>query len=88
MVTLDQLNTVFSPYGYVKKMVTFSKPDGGVVAWVQFSDATTAASVKAALQNQPLPRHLAGEHASPPVMEMAFFWQPDLAVRTQSYCTR
>ena len=44
-VTLDLLNSVFGAHGFVKKLVTYAKPEGGVVAWVQFPDAQTAATV-------------------------------------------
>lgn len=44
--------------------------------------------VKASLGGQPIPRHLLGEHPTPPLMEMAFSTHLDLGVRTQSYCTR
>lgn len=142
-VNLDLLNTAISPYGFVRKMVTFNRPEGGLFAWAQFIDASTASTVrcgapvlvaawiavacsnlagmvdtllrvgsscctfspvagvqfvpprprhapqvKASLGGQPIPRHLLGEHPTPPIMEMAFSTHLDLGVRTQSYCTR
>ncbi|EFN51690.1 hypothetical protein CHLNCDRAFT_139935 [Chlorella variabilis] len=87
-VTLDLLNSVFGAHGFVKKLVTYAKPEGGVVAWVQFPDAQTAATVRNTLQGQPIPRHLLNDHPNPPVLDMAFAAQPDLAIRAQSYCTR
>ena len=47
-VNLDLLTQLFNAYGYVKKMVTFNKPEGGMLAWVQFPDAQTAAHVSGA----------------------------------------
>ena len=44
-VNLDLLNALFSSYGFVKKLVTLSKPEGGMLAWVQFQDAAVAAQV-------------------------------------------
>ncbi|KAL4428583.1 hypothetical protein ABPG77_008895 [Micractinium sp. CCAP 211/92] len=87
-INLDLLNTIISPYGFVRKLVTYSRPEGGMLAWAQFIDASTANSVKASLGGQPIPRHLLGEHPTPPLMEMAFSTHLDLGVRTQSYCTR
>lgn len=44
-INLDLLNTVISPYGFVRKLVTYSRPEGGMLAWAQFIDASTANSV-------------------------------------------
>jgi hypothetical protein len=44
-VNLDLLNKMFGAYGFVKKLVTYPKPEGGLLAWVQFPDAATAATV-------------------------------------------
>ncbi|KAL4434387.1 hypothetical protein ABPG75_000828 [Micractinium tetrahymenae] len=87
-VNLDLLNTIISPYGFVRKLVTYNRPEGGMSAWAQFIDATTANTVKLSLGGQAIPRHLLGEHPTPPIMEMAFSTHLDLGVRTQSYCTR
>lgn len=87
-ISLDLLNSAFAPYGLPRKIVTYNKPEGGILAWVQFADAPTAASVRAALDGHPFPKHLVSEHPSPPRMEIAFSTHPDLAVGGQSQCTR
>ena len=48
-VNIDLLSAVFGSYGFVKKLVTFTKPGGtAMVAWVQFPDAQIATSVSSA----------------------------------------
>ncbi|KAI7839724.1 hypothetical protein COHA_006528 [Chlorella ohadii] len=87
-INLDLLNVVFGAFGFVKKVIVYNKPEGGLIAWLQFLDATTAAQVRQTLQGQQIPRNLVNDHPNPPVLEMVFSSQPDLNIRTQSYCTR
>lgn len=44
--------------------------------------------VKQALDGQPIPRHLLGDHASPPALSIQFGTAYDLPVRVQSSITR
>jgi len=50
-VTIDVLNQIFSRYGPVSKIVTFSK-NGGFQAFVQYAYHTAAANAKTALDGQ------------------------------------
>lgn len=44
--------------------------------------------VSSMLQGQAVPRHLLNEHPAPPTFDIQFGSVPDLAIRTNSYCTR
>ena len=44
--------------------------------------------VKASLQGQRIPAHLVSQHPNPPSLDLTFAAQPDLQIKTQSYCTR
>lgn len=44
-LNLEAVSAIFAPYGYVKKLVTYTKTEGGMLVWVQFPDANTAATV-------------------------------------------
>ncbi|GAB4815695.1 hypothetical protein N2152v2_002741 [Parachlorella kessleri] len=87
-ITLDLLNVVFGAFGYVTKAVTYPTPEGGLVAWLQFADAGTALQVRDTLQGQQIPRHLLGDHPTPPTFHLTFSPHTDLQVTAQSSCTR
>jgi hypothetical protein len=50
-LTLEALHSLFSAHGFVKKMATYARPEGGLLAWAQFPDAATATAVGAALRS-------------------------------------
>lgn len=46
VINLDLLHLVFGAFGWVHKLITHPTASGGLVAWVQFADAATAAQVR------------------------------------------
>ena len=64
-MNIDLLSAVLGAYGFVKKLVTFTKPGGtAMVAWVQFPDAQIATSVRDPTPARPPARPPASQRAS------------------------
>eukprot|EP00743_Colponemidia_sp_Colp-15_P001250 GILK01001373.1.p1 GENE.GILK01001373.1~~GILK01001373.1.p1 ORF type:complete len:493 (+),score=55.90 GILK01001373.1:103-1479(+) len=51
-VTVDVLHQIFSRYGVIQKIVTFSKPNSGFQALVQMGDVASAIQAKMGLEGQ------------------------------------
>uniref|UniRef100_A0A453F2E2 RRM domain-containing protein n=1 Tax=Aegilops tauschii subsp. strangulata TaxID=200361 RepID=A0A453F2E2_AEGTS len=78
---------VFSAFGYVHKIATFEKASG-YQALIQFSDAETASSAKAALDGRCIPSYLLPELDGSCTLRINYSAHSVLNVKFQSHRSR
>lgn len=86
-VSIDVLHLVFSAFGYVHKIATFEKASG-YQALIQFSDAGTASSAKAALDGRCIPSYLLPELDGSCTLRINYSAHSVLNVKFQSHRSR
>ncbi|CAO2170666.1 unnamed protein product [Urochloa humidicola] len=86
-VSIDVLHVVFSAFGFVHKIATFEKASG-YQALVQFSDAETATSAKAALDGRCIPSYLLPELDGACTLRISYSAHSVLNVKYQSHRSR
>lgn len=86
-VSIDVLHLVFSAFGYVHKIATFEKASG-YQALIQFSDAETASSAKAALDGRCIPSYLLPELDGSCTLRINYSAHSVLNVKFQSHRSR
>ncbi|CAO2165580.1 unnamed protein product [Urochloa humidicola] len=86
-VSIDVLHVVFSAFGFVHKIATFEKASG-YQALIQFSDAETATSAKAALDGRCIPSYLLPELDGACTLRISYSAHSVLNVKYQSHRSR
>jgi len=86
-VSIDVLHLVFSAFGFVHKIATFEKASG-YQALIQFSDAETATSAKAALDGRCIPSYLLPELDGACTLRISYSAHSVLNVKYQSHRSR
>nr|AVY91693.1 polypyrimidine tract-binding [Saccharum hybrid cultivar SP80-3280]AVY91711.1 polypyrimidine [Saccharum hybrid cultivar SP80-3280]AVY91718.1 polypyrimidine [Saccharum hybrid cultivar SP80-3280] len=86
-VSIDVLHVVFSAFGFVHKIATFEKASG-YQALIQFSDAETATSAKAALDGRCIPSYLLPELDGACTLRITYSAHSVLNVKYQSHRSR
>jgi len=86
-VSIDVLHVVFSAFGFVHKIATFEKASG-YQALIQFSDAETATSAKAALDGRCIPSYLLPELDGACTLKISYSAHSVLNVKYQSHRSR
>lgn len=86
-VSIDVLHVVFSAFGFVHKIATFEKASG-YQALIQFSDAETATSAKAALDGRCIPSYLLPELDVACTLRITYSAHSVLNVKYQSHRSR
>ncbi|XP_047317916.1 polypyrimidine tract-binding protein homolog 1 isoform X2 [Impatiens glandulifera] len=86
-VSIDVIHLVFSAFGFVHKIATFEKA-AGFQALIQYSDTTTAASAREALDARSIPRYLLPEHVNSSHLRISYSAHTDLNIKFQSHRSR